>query len=138
MPFTDIAIFEFEGPNKGDVVVLDSPVDGTLLLKRVAAVPGDVVVVRGGHLTINGDEVAIRRTSSGLVEDLGTPHPVQLTGAGGPDFGPVEIPVRRYLVMGDNRGNSHDGRSFGFVERGAIRGQVLGVYWRSGIGWYDL
>jgi signal peptidase I len=42
------------------------------------------------------------------------------------------LPAGRYLVLGDNRGNSRDGRYFGLVERDAILGHVEGVVLRGG------
>src|SRR5689334_9713770 len=50
---------QFGGPARGDVVVLDSPETGIVLLKRVIALPGDTVVVRGGKLWLDGEPVAI-------------------------------------------------------------------------------
>jgi signal peptidase I len=44
----------------------------------------------------------------------------------------VQVPSRRYLVVGDNRGNSLDGRSFGWVERDAILGRGVAVFARHG------
>lgn len=139
LPFTDVTLFEVGDPRRGEVVVLDSPEDGELLLKRIVGLPGDVVEVRNGRLRINGDDVPIERTHDGFQEQIGDKsHLLQLTGSGGPDFGPVQIPDRQYLVLGDNRGNSRDGRIFGLVDRGAIRGEALGVYYRGGLGWHDL
>ena len=41
--------------------------------------------------------------------------------------------------MGDNRGNSHDGRAFGLVSRDLFQGRALGVFWRAGHpGWNPL
>jgi len=40
--------------------------------------------------------------------------------------------------MGDNRGDSHDGRSFGLVARDAILGRAMGVFWRGGPTWDGL
>lgn len=137
VPLLDTYIVEFDGPERGDVVVLASPDDGETLLKRVVAIPGDNVVVRAGRLTINGHEVpsgdsAIDGThgpsTETPLEHLGVPHHLRLADGGGPDFGPAKVPQDSYLVMGDNRGNSYDGRQFGWVERDAIRGQALGVF----------
>ena len=44
------------------------------------------------------------------------------------DFGPVAVPAGRYLMMGDNRDNSHDSRYFGFVARREIVGEAQGVF----------
>src|SRR5258705_12805709 len=41
VPFTTIEIWKWSDPRRGDIVVLFSPLDGTRLVKRVIAVPGD-------------------------------------------------------------------------------------------------
>jgi signal peptidase I len=123
----------FDGPARGDVVVLTSPVDGMTLLKRVVAVPGDSVEVRSGELVLGGRPVPVHTDGGATYEDLGAvPHRVILDDGGGPDFGPVTVPAGKYLVMGDHRGDSFDGRMFGFVPREAIFGRAVGVIWRGG------
>ena len=58
---------------------------------------------------------------------------------GGPDFGPVKVPEGQYLVLGDNRGNSRDGRYFGFVKREAILGRAVSILLRrGGLTWIKL
>ena len=52
LPFTLLKLSEGAGVARGDVVVFDSPADGTRLIKRVVALPGDVVEVSAGHVTI--------------------------------------------------------------------------------------
>ena len=70
----------------------------------------------------------------GLVEEMnGKTHPVWLSHGGGPGIGPVRVPEGHYLVMGDDRGQSRDGRSFGFVARSAILGRAEAVF-LSGFG----
>jgi signal peptidase I len=136
VPFTGVHVARFEGPELGDVVVLDSPVEDKVLLKRVVGGPGMVVEVRGGKLRIDGVLAPVEQRADGLHEKLGSSwHPVRLTHDGGPEFGPVTIPADRYLVMGDNRGDSADGRVFGLVTRDAILGRAVAVYWRGGPTW---
>lgn len=133
LPLTQAWLTEGDAPAPGDVVVLESPVDGTTLLKRVVAGPGDVVAVVGGRIVLDGRVLPVRQGPSGLVEELGgRHHPVRLTRGGGPGFGPVRIPEGRYLVMGDNRGDSLDGRSFGLVAREAILGRAVAIFARDG------
>lgn len=123
----------FADPARGDVVVLTAPDTGQVLLKRVVAVPGDRVRVHDGALEVNGRKIAIEEHGGVPYEALGPkPHPLGLDDGGGPDLGPTILPRDRYLVLGDNRGNSRDGRFFGFVERDAILGQVRGVVLRKG------
>jgi signal peptidase I len=83
--------------------------------------------------------VPIESRDARLIEDLaGTRHDIRLTNGGGPDVGPLVVPADKYLVMGDNRGESHDGRSFGLVARDAIIGRAVAVYWRDGPVWQSL
>jgi len=141
VPLTEHYLVEYGEPAAGEVVVLLSPDDGEVLVKRVAAVPGQTVAVRRGRLIVDGAILPIERDERGaLVERLsGVEHGVRLTRGGGPDLGPLALPPGRFLVLGDNRGASHDGRSFGLVRREAILGCVLGVYWRDGgPTWLDL
>jgi signal peptidase I len=102
-------------------------------LKRVVAGPGDRIRVVSGALELNGERAPIASRNGELVEALGhAEHTVRLDDGGGPDFGPITLPADRFLVMGDNRGNSHDGRMFGLVTRAAILGRAEGVFMRHG------
>lgn len=133
VPFSEKLLVPWGRPRAGDVVVLSSPEDGVTLLKRVVAIPGDLVEVHQGQLWINGKPVPIEHDGRGLREALGQGgHPLQLTRGGGLDFGPVEVGAEQYLVMGDNRGESHDGRAFGLVTRQAIFGKAFSVWMRQG------
>jgi signal peptidase I len=126
-------VARFDGHARGDVVVLTAPDSGDVLLKRVAAVPGDRVEVHDGALTVNGQPIPVEDRGGVPYEALGAkPHPLDLSDGGGPDLGPVTLPRNRYLVLGDNRGNSRDGRYFGLVDRDAILGHVKGVLLRGG------
>jgi len=140
VPFSDLVVVKRHQPERGDVVVLRSPENGITLLKRVAAVPGDEVKVLSGHLWINNVPVPISSEGDHFIERLGqTAHPVRLTLDGGPDFGPVQLGTDEYLMLGDNRGESHDGRAFGLVDGKSILGKALGVWMRDGRpGWHSL
>jgi signal peptidase I len=140
VPFSDVVVAQRHGPERGDVVILRSPENGTTLLKRVAATPGDVVSVVDGHLWINGRAIPVAEQSGRLIEELGhAGHLVRLTRGGGPDYGPVRLGADEYLMLGDNRGDSHDGRAFGLVEGKAILGKALGIWMRDGHpGWHPL
>ncbi len=135
VPFTDAWLVRWSLPDRGDVVVLDSPEDGTVLLKRVVALSGDVVEVRDGRLRIDGVLMAIDRKG----EHLGAGAHAVLLGSGGPDLVAVRIPPGKALVLGDNRGNSRDGRYFGFVDEDAIFGRAEAVVARDGaVIWHGL
>jgi signal peptidase I len=139
VPFSHSYLARFAGPAAGDVVVLDAPDEDKVLLKRVVGVPGTQVEVRAGRIRIDGKLAPVAQRGDELFEQLGrADHALRLTRGGGPDWGPVAIPDGRYLVMGDNRGDSRDGRFFGLVTREAIFGRAVGVFWRSGPTWDGL
>jgi signal peptidase I len=133
VPASQTYVVEAAGPARGDVVVLASPTDGEVLLKRVVAVPGDVVEVAAGRVAIDGARAPLREENGGVVEDLGSKeHALSMESGGGPDFGPTLVPKDAYLVLGDNRGNSRDGRYFGWVARGAFLGKAVAVCLHGG------
>lgn len=133
LPLLPGYVAHFDGPARGDVVVLTAPDTGIVLLKRVAGIPGDRVRVHDGALEVNGRRVPIEDRGGVPYEALGAAaHALDLDDGGGPELGPVTLPPDRYLVLGDNRGNSRDGRYFGLVHGDAILGQVEGVLFRGG------
>jgi signal peptidase I len=145
VPFTTWRLLQWADPQRGDVVVLYSPADEVRLVKRVVAVAGDTVALRGGRLIINGEtadyeslEDSIRDQISADEQPrhlffrenlLGQSHPIMWTpeSSGFGDFGPVAVPEGQFFVMGDNRDNSRDSRVFGFVDRFRILGRASGV-----------
>lgn len=122
LPLSQVWALELDAPARGDVVILDSPEQDMVLLKRVVAVEGDTVAVVAGRVHLDGSAVSEPYASRG-----------------GPDFGPTQVPRGELLVLGDNRGNSRDGRSFGFVRRQAVLGRAVAVYARDGdLTWIPL
>lgn len=129
LPFTGTVLLERGRPARGDVVLLPSPATGDRLIKRVVAVAGDRVRVRHGRVSIDGRALA---ADDGAFERMGAREvPLNLSHGGGPDLDAV-VPAGQVLVMGDNRGNSLDGRSFGFAPESSIYARARGVYWRRG------
>ena len=132
LPFTHARVLGAETPGRGEVAVFESPENGERLIKRVVAVGGDRVEVRDGHLRINGQDMAM----PGLLdaENLGTRvYQLDLSHGGGPDAA-GRVPAGQVLVMGDARGNSHDGRMFGLLPAEDLYARAIAVYWRGGEG----
>jgi signal peptidase I len=139
VPFTGKVIVGAELPGRGEVVVFDSPVDGKRLIKRVVAVAGDLVSVRDGLVHINGRQMASSAGSER--EDYGEHEAlINLSHGGGPDMAPTRIPGGKVLVLGDFRGNSHDGRFFGLVDAEEFYGRATRVFFRRdrGFSWLAL
>jgi signal peptidase I len=126
LPFTLLRLTQGDSPARGDVVIFDAPDDGTRLIKRVVAMGGDRLEVRGGRVFVNHVEA--------------DPAPVNLRRGGGPDLAPVTVPAGHVFAMGDFRGNSRDSRFFGFVPRERIYARATAIYYRAeeGFTWRPL
>jgi signal peptidase I len=97
--------------HRGDVVVVRLPQRGIEAVKRVVGLPGERVTVVAGRAEIDG-----RR--------LHEPH---ASGTG--VSGEWSLGAGEYLVLGDDRGESTDGRTFGPVPGEALVGVVRFRYW---------
>ncbi|MDQ6685651.1 MAG: signal peptidase I [Pseudomonadota bacterium] len=141
LPLTDVSVARLGTPQRGDVVTFSSPRDGTRLIKRLIAVPGDVVEMRDERLLINGVEArydgerevaepdgfggtmpAVRQDE----EVAGSRRVVQWLPAirAMRSFGPVQVPADSFFFLGDNRDNSADSRYIGVVARQLLIGRA--------------
>src|SRR4051812_11114887 len=68
--FTTIHLAHWSDPKRGDVVVFFSPENGVRLVKRVVAVPGDTVEVRGRTVLINGKPAAYSPLDRGIAQQV--------------------------------------------------------------------
>lgn len=137
--------FGFESFQRGDVVVFRYPGvsnnDNDYYIKRVIAVPGDSFELAGGQVYVNGEELVETylpegtRTFPRANSDRPSvyPLPIELNllspdvrqsalfGAGHSG----QVPEHTLLVMGDNRAQSRDSRSIGFVPAFFVLGVAL-------------
>lgn len=133
VPYTKIDLTNARTPSRGEIAVFDSPEDGKLLIKRIVAVGGDLVDLEDGHLSINGEPLATR---DGVTQEHFAARVAELNLAdgGGPSINRVRVPEGKVLAIGDHRGNSLDGRYFGFVSETELYGRAVAVYYRTGEG----
>lgn len=122
LPWPQVTLTHTGSPKRGDIIVFQNPEGGPIpYIKRIMALPGETVAVRGSQVFINGKPLADawgRYLNQGRV----------------PSFGPRTVPPDSYFVMGDNRDHSHDSRFWhngrgGFVPREEIIGKALVLYW---------
>lgn len=108
--------FFWRGPRRGDVIVFRSPAGGDLLIKRVVGVAGDHVEARDGRLLVGGRAA----TEPYLFE------PAALGRVAG-----LLVPPDSYYVLGDNRRESLDSRTFGAVPGSLVIGRARLVLWST-------
>lgn len=135
--------YRFGGPDRGDVVVFEKdlelppgaeddqsifedigdgfrslfgfPTGGSQdFIKRTVAIEGDTIEGRDGKVFVNGAEIG----------EPYLPDGIEISA-----FGPVEIPQGMIFVMGDNRTNSDDSRSFGPIEADTVVGRAFVLIW---------
>ena len=118
---TDKISYRFKQPQRGDIVVFQSPEDKEKdFIKRLIAMPGETIEVSEGKVYIDAKLLP----EEYLDPDLQTPNGRFLTE--GQIF---VVPPGSYMVFGDNRLNSSDSRSFGSIPAADIVGKALLVYW---------
>ena len=94
-----------KGPKRFDIVVVR--LDDEDIIKRVIGLPGEVIEYKDNVLYVNGKKVEEK------VKGLETA-----------DYKSEKIPAGSYLVMGDNREASYDGRAFGFIKKNQVLGRT--------------
>src|SRR5688572_16974944 len=109
----DRVSYSLGGIARGDVVVLRYPRNQELdFVKRIVALPGDRVAMRGGVLFVN-DVVA---DDHGCITDT-------------QNLAEQVVPLDNYFVLGDNRPISCDSREFGLVAQELVKGKVRVRFW---------
>ena len=97
---------------RGDVIAFNCENAGRLI-KRIAAVPGDRIVIRGGRVFVNGEESPVYRGAE-----------VKYPGAAGNE---ILLGDSEFFVLGDNLSQSKDSRyeAVGIVDGTNIIGKVI-------------
>jgi signal peptidase I len=120
----DKVSYKFNQPSRGDVVVFmppdtaadcdrSKPKPEDAFIKRIIGMPGDKIEVKESHLYINDK----------MVQENYVNEPMFM------NYGPSTVPPNQYLMMGDNRNHSCDGRTWGFVGKERIIGRAIVRFW---------
>lgn len=152
IPVTKTKLIELGGPERGDIVVFRWPVNPRLdYIKRVVGLPGDRVRYQDKTLFINGQAApvdavgAYQPEGSGMraigsvegIEKLGDIEHSILVNPLAPDFSSgcrflgyqeVTVPEGHFLMVGDNRDDSNDGRCWGFVPEQNLVGKAFFIW----------
>ena len=151
IPLLDIKIPHFRlpairEPQPGDIIIFKYPLDEKLdYIKRCIAVGGQTIEIRNGIVYVDGKpegKSEFVKQSYDPVENSYVYY-YKITKKNGKTytiryfkqldnnsdtFGPVRVPEGYLFGMGDNRDNSADSRSWGFIPRDNIIGQPLIIY----------
>ena len=115
----DQTAYRTQSPQRKDIVLFQ-PTETLrkqnfkeVFIQRVIGLPGETVEVKNGSVYINSKPVK---------ENYIQERPQYR-------WGPVVVPMKSYLVLGDNRNNSYDSHYWGFVPRDLIVGKIVWRYY---------
>src|SRR5262245_48456672 len=108
-------VLHFRPPQSSEIVVLRDPLDGGFAVKRVIAVAGDSVYLAEGCVYINGKKLFEPYLLAGTRTFSTAPGKDQL----------FKCRAGQYFVLGDNRSNSLDSRTYGPISRKDILGLIV-------------
>jgi signal peptidase I len=108
-------VYLFRAPRHRDVVVLRDPSDNGFSVKRIIATPGDSLYFKNGSVYVNGRKLHETYLTAGTLTFINADVQDQLILCG----------KDQYFLLGDNRGNSIDSRTYGLVPRGNILGPII-------------
>ncbi len=161
LPLTDWFFWQGE-PERGDIVVFKRKGSGlpgsffglgeTLFVKRLVGLPGDRIAFKNKQLIINGVPLLQTGQHPYTLDDgrevlaahenlLGIGHTIlQDPAREGQDVAEVVVPPDHFVMMGDNRDNSIDGRfwswpAWGFVPRADLMGRAEFIFWSWNDAW---
>ncbi len=110
----DKLTYRSEEPERGDVIIFRYPLDpATYFVKRVVGLPGESVEVLDGKIIIE---------QNGATTTLSEPY---IAGPLGKDAKLIALGKGEYYVMGDNRDESADSRTWGPLQKRYIIGRAL-------------
>jgi len=144
LPFQHEATLNWGMPSPGDVVIVNSPMDGVDIVKRVIGVPGDTIEVRDHMVYRNGE--ALPQRDLGACEETAEKDVdeschifeetldgyVYRTSRGAyrddPEQPPITLGPGEVFVLGDHRDSSNDSRRIGPIPVTRVKGRALVIY----------
>jgi signal peptidase I len=139
-------VLPYRAIRRGDIIIFKYPYeDHPDYVKRVIGLPGDRIRIVRGRVSVNeqplDEPYAVHERPDPDDSDDNFPPldpytaQTELLPEWAQDIpnyihqNELVVPANHYFVMGDNRDDSQDSRYWGFVDRGAIMGEPVLVYW---------
>jgi signal peptidase I len=123
--FINQLAYNFGKPEIGDIVIFTSPVDQRKdYIKRIVALPGQTVEIFDKIVYVDNELAQIYPQAKNVDPKI---LAAQLSSRD--NFGPIQVPIGEYFVLGDNRDISQDSRFWGFVPERNIKGKAVMIYW---------
>ncbi|HSW93024.1 MAG TPA: signal peptidase I [Gammaproteobacteria bacterium] len=143
LPVVHTKILAVNEPQRGDIVVFrEPPKKSRDLIKRVIGLPGDHITYKNKLLYINGQAIPQQFEKYDIDQEddfnpweveqkqenlFGVTHHIYQIPARENDDFDVTVPAGHYFMMGDNRDDSADSRSWGFLPEKNIIGKATRV-----------
>ena len=114
---------------RGDVIIFSLPDSlrgrepNELYIKRVVGLPGDTLLLTHESISVNDTLLPTPPQAQPPYDPLLSPKDRKRT---------IVVPPGSFFVMGDNRSNSYDSRSWGMLPSDHIMGSPLFIYWSFG------
>lgn len=138
-PYSHVPLLHTGSPRRGEMVLVSLPDGRHVAPKRVMGVPGDTIEIRKSRVVVNGQFVPAtmlnraafawvpQEAKMGSVIEDENGHWVTYTPGRADDqnAAPVRLGSGRYFVLGDNRDQSADSRTWGPIPEGAVLGRVI-------------
>ncbi len=120
LPVIDVRLPALRQPRPGELIIFRHPVEKGRLVKRVIAVAGQTVEIRNKLLFVDDEPLPLPPTGQHI-----DPRILPAEVSTRDNMGPVTVPEGRLWVMGDNRDDSVDSRSWGFLDDDLILGRAV-------------
>ena len=106
---------------RGNVIVFKSPDEPDVpYVKRIAALPGEMLEIKNEILYIDGQKV-----QHPALKNIKYPNRDYI----GQEGKPYTVPENHIFIIGDNSPNSHDSRNFGAIPLSDVIGKAYKIYW---------
>ncbi len=117
---SDVVVFD-RITTSGGVIAHDD------LIKRVIGIEGDTVEIKDCKVLVNAKEIQEPYLDESV---LALPNAVERCRV--IDMKPITVPKNQLFVMGDNRPESFDSRSFGTIPKHLVVGRAFAIVWPFG------